>query len=247
MASSVRRGGRDGRLPWSGDLAHDELLLAEAPEVAHQEVEDEAGGELQREEAEARSAARGDDRHLRVHVRRVAPALAGLQEAGDDDEPDEDEVGERVEEAAGDAGRVLREVHAQELLRVRAGPSFGHVALVGVELAVRTGAERGVEVGRLRDVLVRVAHDAEERQEDRHLHQERETTRERVDLVLLVELHHLFVELGAVVLVLRLELLDLRLRPLHGHHRLGLLGREREHHQHHEDREQDDRRPRGSG
>ena len=112
-----------------------------------------------------------------------------------------------------------------------------------VQVTVATGAERGVEVGRLRDVLVGVAHHAEEREEHRHLHQEGQTTRERVDLVLLVELHHLFVELGAVVLVLRLELLDLRLRPLHGHHRLGLLGRQREHHQHHEDGEQDDGDP----
>ena len=112
-------------LPWSGDLAHDELLLAEAPEVAHQEVEDEAGGELQGEEPERDRQDRRDHRHLLVHVRRVAPALAGLQEPGDDHEADEDEVGERVEEPAGDAGGVLREVHPEELLRVRAGPASG--------------------------------------------------------------------------------------------------------------------------
>ena len=41
----------------SGDLAHDQLLLTEAPQVAHQEVEDQAGGELQGEEAE------GDRQH----------------------------------------------------------------------------------------------------------------------------------------------------------------------------------------
>jgi hypothetical protein len=33
----------DGRLPWSGDLPHDELLLAQSPDVAHQEVEDQDG------------------------------------------------------------------------------------------------------------------------------------------------------------------------------------------------------------
>ncbi len=156
--------------------------------------------------------------------------------------PDEDEVGERVEESAGHRGGVLREVHPEEVLRVRQ-PELREVALLQVEHALGPGAERGVEVRRLRDVLVRLAHHPEQREEHRHLDQEGKTTRQRVDLVLLVELHHLFVELGAVVLVLRLELLDLRLRPLHRHHRLGLLGREREHHQHHEDREQDDRDP----
>ncbi len=111
---------------------------------------------------------------------------------------------------------------------------------VAAHLLRNVPAER-LEQRRVRgDVLVGVAHDAEQREEDRHLHQEREATRKRVDLVLLVELHHFFVELGAVVLVLRLELLDLRLRPLHVHHRLGLLGGEREEREHHHDREHDD-------
>ena len=173
----------------------------------------------------------------------VAAALAGLQEPGDDHEADEDEVGECVEEAAGDRGGVLRQVHPEEVLRVRQA-ELREVALVGVEVALRAGAERGVQVGATWGCACTGSrHDAEEREEDRHLHQERQTTRERVDLVLLVELHHLFVELGAVVLVLRLELLDLRLRPLHGDHRLRLLRGEREQHQHHHDGEQDDRDP----
>ena len=78
------RRGRDRLLPWSGDLVHDDLLLTEAPQVADEEVEHQAGGELQREETEADRQDAGDHRHLRVHVRRVAAALTRLQEAGDD-------------------------------------------------------------------------------------------------------------------------------------------------------------------
>jgi hypothetical protein len=55
--------------------------------------------------------------------------------------------------------------------------------------------------------------------EHRGLGQERQTPAERVDLVLLVELHQLFVELLAVALVLALDLLHLRrmrLERLHG-------------------------------
>src|SRR5262249_43582885 len=43
--------------------------------------------------------------------------------------------------------------------------------------------------------------------------------------------------------VLRLELLDLGLMPLHLHHRLGLLGGERERRQHHAERQEDDVEP----
>src|ERR1700716_1793412 len=59
--------------------------------------------------------------------------------------------------------------------------------------------------------------------------------------LLLVELHHLFVELLAVALVLRLQLLDLGLQPLHRQHRPRRLRGQREQDEHHRDREQDDR------
>ncbi len=70
----------------------------------------------------------------------------------------------------------------------------------------------------------------------------RQTRRQRVDLVLLVELHHLFVELGAVVAVLGLQLAHLRRQPLHLEHPLGALQRQRRGDHHHDDCDQGDRR-----
>jgi hypothetical protein len=95
-------------------------------------------------------------------------------------------------------------------------------------------AGRVVQQGEARrDVLVHlVAHvpkveadDLVEPDEQRHLHQQGQAASERVHAVLFVELHHLFVELLAVVLVLLLELLDLGLDDLHLSHRLRLLDR----------------------
>jgi hypothetical protein len=63
--------------------------------------------------------------------------------------------------------------------------------------------------------------------EHRCLGQQRQTRGHRVDLVLLVELHHLFVELGAVVAILVLQLAHLRRQLLHLEHALGALERER--------------------
>ena len=63
----------------------------------------------------------------------------------------------------------------------------------------------------------------------------------------LVELHQLFVLLLAVVLVLRLDLLDLGLDALHRDHRPRLLRGQRQQQRHHRAGEQDDRDARGSG
>ena len=114
------------------------------------------------------------------------------------------------------------------------------VARVGVADGMTEGVE---ELGIDRDVLVGLAQDPEERDEDRELDEEWQATRQGIDLVLLVELHHLLVLLLLVVLVLRLDLLDLGLGSLHRHHRFGLLGRQREQHEHHQDGEQDDGDP----
>ena len=76
--------------------------------------------------------------------------------------------------------------------------------------------------------------------EDRCLHEDRHTPTERVDAVLLVEGHHLGVQALAVVLVLRLQLLELRLMTLHLQHRTGALQGQRGRHRHHDDREDDD-------
>ena len=63
--------------------------------------------------------------------------------------------------------------------------------------------------------------------EHRHLRHDRQTRGHRVDLVLLIELHHLFVELGLVVAVLVLELAHLGGQALHLEHALGALQRQR--------------------
>ena len=94
---------------------------------------------------------------------------------------------------------------------------------------------RPVDTGRSEPVQHAVQHD-----EDRHLDQEGQAPAERVDLVLLVELHQLFVELLPVALVLLLDLLHLGLEPLHLQHRLRALeGQRREQHHHREGEERD--------
>ena len=60
-------------------------------------------------------------------------------------------------------------------------------------------------------------------EEDGHLQEQRQTRGQRIDLVLLVELHHLFVELLAIVFVLGLKLLHFGLQALHFEHALGAL------------------------
>ena len=77
--------------------------------------------------------------------------------------------------------------------------------------------------------------------EHRQLQHERQARRERIDPMLLVELHRLLLELAAVALVLLLQLLELGLDGLHGLRRGELLPGEREQHQPHDDREADDR------
>ena len=85
------------------------------------------------------------------------------------------------------------------------------------------------------DVLPQVGlQHVEQRQEDRQLRHHREARGERVHLVLPVEAHHLLVEALLVVLVLLLELLDLRLQPGHRLHRLELLERQRQQREPHE-------------
>ena len=68
----------------------------------------------------------------------------------------------------------------------------------------------------------------EQRQEDRHLDQQRQAGGQRVGVVLLVELHGLRAELLAVVTVLLLQLADLGLQQLHRARRLDLLDEQRD-------------------
>lgn len=76
------------------------------------------------------------------------------------------------------------------------------------------------------------AQNAEHNDEHRHLGQQWQTRSQRVHLVLLVELHHLFVQLLAITFVLILQLLHLWLKTLHFQHSLGALHCERSDEQH---------------
>ena len=81
----------------------------------------------------------------------------------------------------------------------------------------------------------------EEGHEHRQLQHEREARGERVHLVLLVELHRLLLQALLVVLVLGLDLLDLRLESAQRVHRADLLDRQRQDQEPHDHRERHDR------
>src|SRR3984893_6275369 len=232
--------GRDARLHRRHlvgvrDLAEDDLLLAHAPQVADEEVEGETRGKLEADDPEEHRHDLADHHHLRVAAGGLVPTgLTGLEISGQDHQRDEGVVRQRRAQTVG-LRRLEGEVHRQELEVMDVTGARGH----------RLGrlAEGVEELGVEGDVLERRAEGPVEREEDGKLYNERKTTRERVDLVLLVELHHLFVELLAIVLELRLQPLHLRLHPLHRQHRLRLLGGQREEDQHHQDGEKDDRDP----
>ncbi len=95
-------------------------------------------------------------------------------------------------------------------------------------------------VGRDVDRVLRPAQHRVHRDEDRELQQHGPAPGERVDPVLLVELHDLFLLTLLVALELLLDLLDLRLHDLHVLHRADLLDPEREQDQPDHDGEQDD-------
>ena len=103
-----------------------------------------------------------------------------------------------------------------------------------------TGITSGVE-DRLGDHLVALTRtvrhagqNQEHHKEHGHLSEERQARRHRVDLVLLVELHHLLVERLAVAAVLFLEARHFRCQSLHFQHSLGALQGQRGHQHHHE-------------
>ena len=93
------------------------------------------------------------------------------------------------------------------------------------------------------DVAAHVAlQQVEQADEERHLRDERQAGRERVDLVVRVELHDFLLLALLVALVLVLELLELGRHAHHRLHRLELLDRQRREERTHDDRQQDDRR-----
>ena len=91
-------------------------------------------------------------------------------------------------------------------------------------LAARLRVRRADRVDLRADVVPEVgAQHVVQRQEHRQLRDHREAGRERVDLVLLVELHRLLLQALRVLLVLRLHRLHLRRELLQPDHRLRRL------------------------
>ena len=88
-----------------------------------------------------------------------------------------------------------------------------------------------------------VPEDVEEGDEDRELGDQRDAGGERVDFVLFVEAHHFLLHALFVVLVFRLDLLDLRLQRLQRPHPFQLFVGERDQHRPHRHGQGDDRHP----
>ena len=98
------------------------------------------------------------------------------------------------------------------------------------------------------DLLLEVAEDEEERDEDRDLEDDRKAGGVRVDLVLLVELHELFRLPLTVRLVALLDRLHLGRVDLQALHRVDLPDRDRDEEDAHDHGQRDDRpRPREPG
>src|SRR5215469_5275535 len=64
--------------------------------------------------------------------------------------------------------------------------------------------------------------------EDRQLQRHRRASAQRIDVIALVEIHHLFLQLLVVVLELVAQALNLRLQALHLHHRSLSFDRQRQ-------------------
>ena len=242
------------------DAVGDERLLADPVDVGDGEVQHQTGRQPEGDD-------RQEDRHdlhdhllLRVHlgVRVAALDLALLHEAGDGDDGDQHQERRGVQQALlqGLAG-ALREVHAERFHLRRRGQVLvhlrGRVDPRRIEHAYEVGRLAGAVAGHgnwpddpagaraeVADPAGQAAEHLVEHQEDRHLHQERQTPTQRVDVVLLVELQQLLVELLPIVLVPGLDLAHLRLELLHHHHRPGALEGQRRHHDHHQQGQQDD-------
>jgi hypothetical protein len=91
------------------------------------------------------------------------------------------------------------------------------------------------------DLKNQSVHCAEHDDENRHLCEKWEAGGERIDLVLLIELHHLGIQLLAIALELRLQAPHLGLQTLHLEHALRALQRERGDEEHHDNGNEADR------
>ena len=209
-------------------------LLAHGPQVRGGPVEEDADrerdatdGEDHRQHVEQHLLLLGVRAGQRVRRHVLAHQLTLGEERGRRHREHQERRGDHHRDVA---------VGVEEGVRERDDPEQLGVAellgLLGGQDALR-GAVRGV------------VEQPEQREEDRHLQQDRQARGERVGPALLVELHRLLGETLPVVAVLLLQLLDLRLDQLHVAAGLDLLDEQRDQRGPDDDGQPDDRqRPR---
>src|SRR5918996_1860019 len=252
-----RRGPRRRRaLPVAIDsrpVAQDHRLLSDLPDVGGHPVHQHPGGDRQRQEPEQGRHELHHQLLLLGDLPRRCRELPLLVERGEHHQRHQDEERDGHGEptpAIDPIGRSLDQLHHAPpgLQRATAQVHPQEAGLPRVD-GLRQAAPLG-EVSHSRNVscarLVRIApKDRIQSDEHGHLKEEREAPAQRVDLVLLVQLHDLFVELLPVPLVLLLQRLDLGLDLLHLVHRSGLLQREGDQDDPNGQREKDDGHPVG--
>ncbi len=112
---------------------------------------------------------------------------------------------------------------------------------VGVGRAVPFDLGPAVQSGVLELHGVESLQDVEQPEEDRDLQEHGQTAHQRIDLLRLIELHHLLAESLLIALVLGLQLLELGLQRLHRPLRPDLLDEDREQDDPDGDHQEDDR------
>ena len=218
----------------SVETAGDVPLLGDADDGLRGVVHDEACGQEHLEHRKGDRQVLHDlglrGRHGRRHRARGDHALLHEVQTGQRD--DEKRVGDALHEIlAHDRGGTRGEVEAERqhlVALVERCEQLGVLRdVTRVERAVCAQAGEAVE-------------NAEHDDEHRHLSEQRQTRRQRVDLVLLVELHHLFVQLLPIVAMRLLQTTHLGLQALHLEHALGALQGERREDEHDRDGDQRD-------
>src|SRR5215218_9700944 len=217
--SRSRLGGGPARRRWGGAQQH--VLLPDAPEVGGHPVDDQRQGHVDREHEEHQRHDAHEHLLLRVHLGALPAHQLALRDVGrerhGDGQQQDRQPGRREDLVGTRQGQpVLLQRHAEE----------GLVA-EDVGLPGQHGGD---------DHLV-------EGEEERHLGEERPAAGHGVEAALLVERHHLLVQLLAVVLVLRLQLLDLGSERRHDPRGAHLLDGQRDQQDPNGDGQQDDREP----
>src|SRR5918995_6171868 len=230
------------------ERAGDEGLLADPPQGRDQEIDADGRRADEREE----HVHQGADAHHHalllcdLSASGAAHDLLLLIPAQHGDHRDQNEVRQRGDEAL--AQRLARrlgqiEVVAEGVHLVLAQERLVQLGLVAEVLGAESVGDRAVAQTEIGDVVLQAyelglvgqpPHHVVEDREDRRLYEQRQASAHRVDLVLLVEAHQLFVELLPVVLVLHLQPADLGLQPLHLDHRARALEGQRRRDDHHD-------------